>query len=63
MTVKVGINGFGRIGQQVLKAIGDLYPNDDGSGKGQKQLRKSRHMVRQRTGLLVSYSGSRGIDG
>jgi glyceraldehyde 3-phosphate dehydrogenase len=26
MTVKVGINGFGRIGRQVLKAIGDLYP-------------------------------------
>ena len=26
MTVKVGINGFGRIGRQVLKAIRDLYP-------------------------------------
>lgn len=28
MTVKVGINGFGLIGRQVLKAIGDLYPNE-----------------------------------
>ncbi len=26
MAVKVGINGFGRIGRQVLKAIRDLYP-------------------------------------
>jgi glyceraldehyde 3-phosphate dehydrogenase len=28
MTVKVGINGFGRIGRQVLKAIRDTYPNE-----------------------------------
>jgi glyceraldehyde 3-phosphate dehydrogenase len=28
MAVKVGINGFGRIGRQVLKAIRDFYPND-----------------------------------
>ncbi len=28
MTVKVGINGFGRIGRQVLKAIRDYYPNN-----------------------------------
>jgi glyceraldehyde 3-phosphate dehydrogenase len=27
MTVKVGINGFGRIGRQVLKAIRDIYPD------------------------------------
>lgn len=27
MTTKVGINGFGRIGRQVLKAIRDIYPN------------------------------------
>ncbi len=27
MTVKVGINGFGRIGRQVLKAIRDFYPD------------------------------------
>ena len=26
MAVKVGINGFGRIGRQVLKAIRDDYP-------------------------------------
>ena len=26
--VKVGINGFGRIGRQVLKAIRDTYPNE-----------------------------------
>jgi len=26
MTIKVGINGFGRIGRQVLKAIYDYYP-------------------------------------
>jgi glyceraldehyde 3-phosphate dehydrogenase len=28
MTVKVGINGFGRIGRQVLKAIRDMYPKE-----------------------------------
>ncbi len=28
MTIKVGINGFGRIGRQVLKAILDDYPDD-----------------------------------
>jgi glyceraldehyde 3-phosphate dehydrogenase len=28
MKVKVGINGFGRIGRQVLKAIRDYYPDD-----------------------------------
>ena len=28
MTVKVGINGFGRIGRQVLKAIRDMYPTE-----------------------------------
>ncbi len=28
MTTRVGINGFGRIGRQVLKAIRDYYPND-----------------------------------
>ena len=27
MTVKVGINGFGRIGRQVLKAILEIYPD------------------------------------
>ena len=26
MTIKVGINGFGRIGRQVLKAIRDYHP-------------------------------------
>jgi glyceraldehyde 3-phosphate dehydrogenase len=28
MTIKVGINGFGRIGRQVLKAIRDRYPEE-----------------------------------
>ncbi len=28
MTVRVGINGFGRIGRQVLKAIRDYYPEE-----------------------------------
>ncbi|MDW8071025.1 MAG: type I glyceraldehyde-3-phosphate dehydrogenase [Anaerolineae bacterium] len=28
MAAKVGINGFGRIGRQVLKAIHEYYPND-----------------------------------
>ena len=28
MTVRVGINGFGRIGRQVLKAMMEKYPND-----------------------------------
>jgi glyceraldehyde 3-phosphate dehydrogenase len=28
MSVKVGINGFGRIGRQVLKAIRDYHPDD-----------------------------------
>ncbi len=27
MTTRVGINGFGRIGRQVLKAIRDYYPD------------------------------------
>jgi glyceraldehyde 3-phosphate dehydrogenase len=27
MTTKVGINGFGRIGRQVFKAIRDNYPD------------------------------------
>ncbi len=27
MTIKIGINGFGRIGRQVLKAIRDYHPN------------------------------------
>lgn len=28
MTIRVGINGFGRIERQVLKAIRDNYPNE-----------------------------------
>jgi glyceraldehyde 3-phosphate dehydrogenase len=28
MTIKVGINGFGRIGRQAFKAMLDYYPND-----------------------------------
>ena len=28
MTVKIGINGFGRIGRQALKAMSDYYPNE-----------------------------------
>jgi glyceraldehyde 3-phosphate dehydrogenase len=28
MTVKIGINGFGRIGRQALKAVLDYYPDD-----------------------------------
>ncbi len=28
MAVKVGINGFGRIGRQAFKAIRDMYPNE-----------------------------------
>ncbi len=28
MTVKVGINGFGRVGRQVLKAMRDYYPDE-----------------------------------
>ena len=28
MATKIGINGFGRIGRQVLKAIMERYPND-----------------------------------
>ncbi|TLN01735.1 type I glyceraldehyde-3-phosphate dehydrogenase, partial [bacterium] len=28
MTIKVGINGFGRIGRQVLKAIKQRYPGE-----------------------------------
>jgi glyceraldehyde 3-phosphate dehydrogenase len=28
MSIKVGINGFGRIGRQVLKAIGERYPKE-----------------------------------
>ena len=28
MTTKIGINGFGRIGRQVLKAIMERYPGE-----------------------------------
>ena len=28
MTVKVGINGFGRVGRQVLKAMRDFHPDE-----------------------------------
>ncbi|MHB1131951.1 MAG: type I glyceraldehyde-3-phosphate dehydrogenase [Chloroflexota bacterium] len=28
MATRIGINGFGRIGRQVLKAIGEFYPDD-----------------------------------
>jgi glyceraldehyde 3-phosphate dehydrogenase len=28
MAIKVGINGFGRIGRQVFKALRDYYPDD-----------------------------------
>ena len=28
MTIKVGINGFGRIGRQAFKAMVDHYPNE-----------------------------------
>ncbi|MEA3459806.1 MAG: glyceraldehyde 3-phosphate dehydrogenase NAD-binding domain-containing protein, partial [Chloroflexota bacterium] len=28
MAVKIGINGFGRIGRQTLKAILDYYPDE-----------------------------------
>jgi glyceraldehyde 3-phosphate dehydrogenase len=28
MAVKIGINGFGRIGRQVLKAVNELHPNE-----------------------------------
>src|SRR5512136_897516 len=48
MAVKVGINGFGRIGRQVLKAIRDSYPetlevvafNDIGDTKTMAHLLK-----------------------
>ena len=48
MAVKVGINGFGRIGRQVLKAIRDIYPetlevvafNDIGDTKTMAHLLK-----------------------
>ncbi|MCL4560647.1 MAG: type I glyceraldehyde-3-phosphate dehydrogenase [Chloroflexi bacterium] len=28
MTTRIGINGFGRIGRQILKAVGDFHAND-----------------------------------
>ena len=28
MTTRIGINGFGRIGRQVLKAMLELHPNE-----------------------------------
>jgi glyceraldehyde 3-phosphate dehydrogenase len=48
MTVKVGINGFGRIGRQVFKIIRDVYPdtlevvavNDIGDKKAMEHLLK-----------------------
>jgi glyceraldehyde-3-phosphate dehydrogenase/erythrose-4-phosphate dehydrogenase len=29
MTIRVGINGFGRIGRQVYRAIRERYPDRD----------------------------------
>ncbi len=36
MAVRVGINGFGRIGRQVLKAMLDYYPGSTGSRRFQR---------------------------
>ena len=39
MTVRVGINGFGRIGRQVLKAIRDYH------GDGSRWLRSTTSAI------------------
>jgi len=71
MTVKVGINGFGRIGRQVLKAIRDYYPkelevvafNDIGDTKTMAHLLKYDSTYGRYNGTVEVGDDSLTIDG
>src|SRR5512143_4186157 len=71
MTVKVGINGFGRIGRQVLKAIRDYYPselevvgfNDIGDMKTMAHLLKYDSNYGRFDGQVEAKDGALLIDG
>src|SRR5512135_3226108 len=71
MTVKVGINGFGRIGRQVLKAIRDCYPstleviafNDIGDLKTMAHLLKYDSNYGRFNGTVEVGDGALVIDG
>src|SRR5512146_238992 len=71
MAVKVGINGFGRIGRQVLKAIRDQYPdslevvafNDIGDMKNMSHLLKYDSTYGRFNGTVEIADDSLVIDG
>ncbi|MGE5251212.1 MAG: type I glyceraldehyde-3-phosphate dehydrogenase [Bacteroidota bacterium] len=71
MAVKVGINGFGRIGRQVLKAIRDYYPselevvafNDIGDMKTMAHLLKYDSNYGRFDGKVEARDGALMIDG
>lgn len=71
MTVKVGINGFGRIGRQVLKAIRDMYPdtlevvafNDIGDMKTMAHLLKYDSNYGRFNGTVEAAADGLHIDG
>lgn len=71
MAVRVGINGFGRIGRQVLKAIRDFYPktlevvafNDIGDMKSMAHLLKYDSNYGRFNGTVEVGDGALVIDG
>jgi glyceraldehyde 3-phosphate dehydrogenase len=71
MAVRVGINGFGRIGRQVLKAIRDFYPktlevvafNDIGDLKSMAHLLKYDSNYGRFNGTVEVGDGALVIDG
>ncbi|MBN2002362.1 MAG: type I glyceraldehyde-3-phosphate dehydrogenase [Anaerolineae bacterium] len=71
MTTKVGINGFGRIGRQVLKAIRDYYPgvlevvaiNDIGDMATMAHLLKYDSNYGRFNGTVAAVEGGMEIDG
>ena len=71
MAVRVGINGFGRIGRQVLKAIRDFYPktlevvafNDIGDLKSMAHLLKYDSNYGRFDGTVEVGDGALVIDG
>ncbi len=71
MTTKVGINGFGRIGRQVLKAIRDYYPgvlevvaiNDIGDMATMAHLLKYDSNYGRFNGSVAAVEGGMEIDG
>jgi glyceraldehyde 3-phosphate dehydrogenase len=71
MTVKVGINGFGRIGRQVFKVIRDVYPdtlevvavNDIGDRKSMEHLLKYDSNYGKFNGTVESVDEGLLIDG